>query len=221
MFAKALVLLVLSSQAFATLFITSPTVSTTFTGGKEATISWIDSGATAPSLKDFGPSKVSIYAGNSQQQTSLQTISPSVDVSTTSEIKFTVDASIGPNSKEYFVRIESLSFKDPAQPQYPALAFSSKFTLEGMTGVFTAEVLAQIAGQSTAPLASQTAAVTGASTRATASATLTTSKAASSGASGSASAATAKTSKTSAGSLSAKASWAGVVFGAVVGITMF
>ena len=27
-----------------------------------------------------------------------------------------------------FIRVESLDIRDPAQPQYPALAFSSKFT---------------------------------------------------------------------------------------------
>ncbi|KAH8833884.1 hypothetical protein DL96DRAFT_1578722 [Flagelloscypha sp. PMI_526] len=103
-----------------------------------------------PSLADFGNAKVSIYAGNSQQQTSLQTISESVNVATTSSIQFTPDPKIGPNANEYFVRVESLALKDAASPQFPALAFLAKFTMAGMTGEFSDAVKAQIAGQATA-----------------------------------------------------------------------
>jgi hypothetical protein len=86
------------------------------------------------------------------QQTPLQQIVPSVDVSTTSSVQFTPDASIGPNGNEYFVRFESISLKDAKAPQFPALAFSAKFTMAGMTGTFNATVQAQIDGQSTAPI---------------------------------------------------------------------
>ena len=78
---------------------TSPTESTTFTGGQQATISWQDDGKT-PSLASFGLASVSIYVGNALQQTSLQTIVPSVNVSTTASIQFTPDPKIGPNSAE-------------------------------------------------------------------------------------------------------------------------
>ncbi|KAG9226834.1 hypothetical protein CCMSSC00406_0003493 [Pleurotus cornucopiae] len=161
MFSSALVILALSASALANVFITSPTASTTFTGGKEATISWQDT-TDAPSLKDFGLATVSIYAGNAIQQTSLQLIVDNVDVSTTSSIKFTPNPQIGPNSDQYFVRIESRNLKDAAQPQFPALAFSAKFKMDGMTGTFSPAVQAQIAGQSTAPLAGSTPAATGA-----------------------------------------------------------
>ncbi|KAJ3504819.1 hypothetical protein NLJ89_g7736 [Agrocybe chaxingu] len=127
MFSKAAIILACASAAFANVFITSPTAATTFSGGRTATIRWQDDGS-APTLKDFGPAQISIYVGNALQQTRLQTINASVDVSTTSELTFTPDASIGPNSSEYFIRVESLALKDAAQPQFPALAFSAKFT---------------------------------------------------------------------------------------------
>jgi hypothetical protein len=155
MFSSACVVLALAASAFGTVFITSPTASTTFTGGQQAEVSWIDDG-TAPSLQSFGPASVSIYAGNAQQQTLLQSIVGNVNVATTSSVQFTPNPTIGPNSNEYFIRIQSLSLPDPTQPQYPALAFSSKFTMAGMTGTFNASVQAQIDGQSTAPIGGTT-----------------------------------------------------------------
>jgi hypothetical protein len=47
--------------------VTAPVASTTYSGGKPAVVTWQDSGS-APTLKDFGPSKISIYVGNAQQQ---------------------------------------------------------------------------------------------------------------------------------------------------------
>jgi len=212
MFTTPFVLLALSAGAFANVFITSPVASSTFTGNQHATISWQDDGAQ-PSLTSFGPAKVSIYAGNAQQQTLLQTIVPSVDVSTTSSVQFTVDPSIGPNSNEYFVRIESISLKDAKAPQYPALAFSAKFTMNGMTGVFSQAVLSQIAGQSTAPLAGATSAPAQTSS---ATATITTKSTLSSTSTKSTTSAT-----SSSGALNVKAGWYGVIMGAVVGVAMF
>ncbi|KAL0946197.1 hypothetical protein HGRIS_012458 [Hohenbuehelia grisea] len=162
MFSSTLVVLSLAAATMAVPFITSPTAAMTFSGGKPASINWQDDGK-APSLKDFGISRVSIYAGNAQQQTSLQLITDNVDVSTTSSIQFTPNAQIGPNSGEYFIRIESVNFKDPAQPQFPALAFSAKFKMDNMSGQFSPAVQAQINGQSTAPLASQPTSAPGAS----------------------------------------------------------
>jgi len=212
MFSTPFILLALTASALANVFITSPVASSTFTGGKQAVISWQDDGTT-PSLKNFGPAKVSIYAGNAQQQTLLQTIVPSVDVSTTSSINFTVDASIGPNSPEYFIRIESLSLKDASNPQYPALAFSAKFTMNGMTGVFSQAVLSEIAGQSTAPLAAPTSTpASGSPTAATTTGTSATSSTKSTS--------TAKSTATS-GALNVKAGWFGVLAGVVVGCAMF
>jgi hypothetical protein len=140
-------------SVFATIYTTSPVATTSWQAGQEQSIQWIDDpNNPTPSLKDFGPTKISIYVGNSQQQTSLQLLSPSTDVSTISELKFTPDASIGPNSKEYFIRFESLGFKDLKQPQYPALAFSAKFELTGMNGNFSPDVQQQINDASSLPI---------------------------------------------------------------------
>ncbi|KAJ7188392.1 hypothetical protein C8R46DRAFT_1242915 [Mycena filopes] len=118
---------------------------------QSANITWIDDGA-APTLAAFGLAKASIYAGNSAAQTSLQTISESIDVTNPLFLSFIPDASIGPNSAQYFIRFESLALKDPSNPAIPALAFSHQFSLSGMTGVFNAAVQSQIDGQSTAPI---------------------------------------------------------------------
>ncbi|TRM66898.1 hypothetical protein BD626DRAFT_484134 [Schizophyllum amplum] len=155
MVSSSLLFLSMVSAALANVYTTSPIASTTFTGGQPATISWQDDGES-PSLKDFGPAKVSIYVGNAMQQTMLQEITPSTDVSTLGSIEFTPDASIGPDSGEYFIRFESLSLKDATSPQYPALAFSAKFAMSGMSGAFSSDAQKQIDGQSTAPIASQT-----------------------------------------------------------------
>jgi len=151
MFSSTFVVLALSASALANVFVTAPVSSTTFAAGKPNTVSWQDNGQQ-PTLQAFGPAIVSIYAGNSQQQTLLQTISPNVDVSKTQSVIFTPDPAIGPNANQYFIRFESIGLKDAAQPQYPALAFSAKFTMSGMTGTFNASVQAQINGQSTAPI---------------------------------------------------------------------
>ncbi|KAF7297125.1 hypothetical protein MIND_00945400 [Mycena indigotica] len=147
---SAVVALALAKVSFAALSFTAPTATIGFTGGQDATITWVDDN-TQPPLSAYGPMKASIYAGNSQQQTSLQTIAESIDVTTLS-LKFKPDASIGPNSNQYFIRFEALTTKDPNNAAIPLLAFSHQFALSSMTGVFNAAVQAQIDGQSTAPI---------------------------------------------------------------------
>ncbi|RXW23205.1 hypothetical protein EST38_g2640 [Candolleomyces aberdarensis] len=217
MFTKVFVLLAVAAQALAGIHITAPIASTTFSGGKQATVTWIDNGQ-APPLKDFGPAIISIYAGNALQQTSLQVIAPSVDVSTQGSVTFNVDATIGPNSNEYFIRIESLSLKDSAQPQYPALAFSAKFTLNEMTGTFSPAILSQIAGQSTAPLQSQTSAAP--RTTGTAAATTTGTTGAAARTTSAAPTGTNAASQNS-GAISSRTGWAGIVIGAIAGAALF
>ncbi|KAG2121257.1 hypothetical protein DEU56DRAFT_834567 [Suillus clintonianus] len=151
MFSKVVISLALAASVLANVFITSPVATTTFTGGQQATITWQDDGLT-PNLTTFGAALVGIYTGNANQQTLLQTVSASVDVSTTTSIVFTPDATIGPNSNEYFVRFTSLNLKDATNSQFPAEAFSAKFTMTSMTGTFNSTVQAEINGQSTAPI---------------------------------------------------------------------
>lgn len=228
MFFKSLALVLASlSAAYATISVTSPTASTTFTAGQQATITWIEGGGS-PTLQQLGACKISIYAGSQLQQTSLQVLSPSTDVSQTSSLTFTPDASIGPNSSEYFIRFESVGLVDPNQPTI-GLAFSAKFTLAGMTGVFSADVQAQINAGNSAAAAGQT---TGGSAS-------TPTGAAQGGPGGggvvvtpksTTSTVTVKSSSTSSGApkstntgaaVDSRAGWAGVVIAAVVGASMF
>jgi len=212
MFSKALLISSIISVAFANVFITKPVASTTYSGGQLAVVSWQDNGDNNPSLTAFGPSKISIYAGNSQQQTSLQLITGNLDVSTASSVNFTVDPTIGPDGGHYFIRFESLNGKNGTVPYE---SFSAQFTLNNMTGVFSPTVQSEIAGQSTAPLVSATPTATGGSTS---TAPLTTSLASTH--SSSTPSATGA-SKSSSGAIDIKAGWAGLVFGAIVGATMF
>ncbi|KAI0657598.1 hypothetical protein C8Q70DRAFT_1002719 [Cubamyces menziesii] len=144
MFASAVVLLVAAaSPALGNLFMTSPVASTSWAAGQQQTISWKDDGSS-PSLADLGECSISVYVGSQTQQTLIQAIATNVNVATTSSVVFTPDASTGENGAYYFIRVESASFKDPNNPQYPAEAFSSKYTMTGMTGTFDATVKAQI-----------------------------------------------------------------------------
>ncbi|KAG1886782.1 hypothetical protein F4604DRAFT_1675628 [Suillus subluteus] len=117
--------LALAASALANVFITSPVGSTTFTAGQQATVSWQDDG-TSPNLTSFGPALIGIYTGNADQQ---------------------VDSTFSS-----FVRFTSISLTDATNPQYPAEAFSAKFTMTGMTGTFNSTIQAEINGQSTAPI---------------------------------------------------------------------
>ncbi|KAF8489849.1 hypothetical protein JB92DRAFT_3011826 [Gautieria morchelliformis] len=151
----SLLLAAMARQTFGVLFITNPTGSTTAQGGQSLTINWMDN-MTAPSLATIGPCEVGLYAGNMQQQTELQVIAPSVDVSKQTSQDFIVNSTLGPNSNAYFIRFTSLSFKDPNNPQFPYEAFSAKFSLSGMSGQFSPSVQAQISGVTSGSVAVST-----------------------------------------------------------------
>jgi hypothetical protein len=219
MFNSACVLLALASSSLASVFLTNPTASTTFTGGQQATISWIDDGKQPP-LQTFKTASIGIFTGNAIQQTLLQQVVPSVDVSTTGTIQFTPDPAIGPNGNNYFIRVESLTAKDPTNAQFPAEAFSAKFTMAGMTGTFNSTVQAQIDGQSTAPIGGPTASAGASSTPAATGAT-SHAPSASASKSGSSSATAAKsTASSGAGSLAISGIGALVGVAAIFGITL-
>jgi hypothetical protein len=210
---SAFAILALLPSAFAAVFITAPVGSTSWPAGQKQTISWQDNGQ-GYKLADFGSAKVGIYAGNAQQQTQLQAISDNVNMATTSSIEFTPDAGIGPDSNEYFVRIESLTMKDPGAPQFPALAFSAKFAMTGMKGTFAPAVQAQIDGQSSAPLAgASSAAPAGSSSSAAASST---SKPASSSSASASKTGSTTASATGAAASNAAGSLSGPVFPAMI-----
>jgi len=162
MFTSALVVASLAASALATVYVTDPVAASSFAGGTTATISWEDDG-NSPSLAAFGTAEVGIYVGDATQQTEVQQIVASVNVSTTSTIQFTVNPNAGQTGAYYFIRFQSLGLMDSTNPQFPAEAFSAKFTLTGMTGTFNAVESEQIAGASTAPIggSSPTSAATG------------------------------------------------------------
>jgi len=196
MFSKAVISFALAGSALANVFITSPVASTTFTAGQQATVNWQDDGLS-PNLTSFGASLIGIYTGNANQQTLLQTISSSVDVSTISSVNFTPDGTIGPDSNEYFVRFTSINLKDATNSQFPEEAFSAKFTMTGMTGTFNATVQAEINGQSTAPIGA-TATATGTSSASGSMKTISTSSVASTSGSQSSTSTSATATKTGA-----------------------
>jgi len=219
---SSLVLLSLVSSACANVFITSPVLTSSFAAGQPATISWKDDGA-APSLASFGAASIGLYVGNSLQQTQLQPISASVDVSTSGSVTFTPTASVGPNGAEYFIRFDSLALKDATNSQFPAQAFSAKFTLTGMTGTFSPDVQSQIDGQTTAPLAgASTVGQTTAGQTTAAKPTTTGASSAKTSASGSKTGTSATSAKTNGASVSFNGSsmkmWIGVLAGVVVGV---
>ncbi|KAJ3716587.1 hypothetical protein EV361DRAFT_911312 [Lentinula raphanica] len=213
MFAKVVLLSALVSSALATVFITSPTSSSTFTAGQTATITWQDNNV-APLLAAWGNASVGIWTGNANQQTLLQQVVASVNVSTTTSIQFTPNASIGPNGQEYFIRMESLTLKDANNTQYPEMAFSALFTMASMTGTFNSSVSAEIAGQSTAPIGGST---TG-SIAATTSAASSSAKVAAASTTASSKSTTASAASASNGAISSIVAniWISAFFGAVV-----
>lgn len=148
---SVIVAVALAKSTFAAVAFTSPTATIGFTGGQNAAITWMDDGKE-PAMTAYGPCKLSIYAGNAQLQTSLQLITGSIDPSTTTTFSFIPDQTIGPDSGEYFIRLESLNNHDNSTPPIPLLAFSHTFNMTGMTGTFSPEVQSEIDGQSTAPI---------------------------------------------------------------------
>jgi len=140
-----LVLAVVAPSVHATVFVTSPTASTSWPAGQQATVTWQDDGNT-PTLKSFGPSSIGLYAGSQQQQTLLQMIGTNVDVSAVSSATWQPDPTVGPNYGAYFIRFTSNSLPDPTQSGAFVEAFSAKFALTGMTGTFNATVAGEISG---------------------------------------------------------------------------
>lgn len=149
----SLVALALAQSAFAGVYITSPVGTTNAIGGQVLSVKWADNGQS-PSVAEIGPSSIDLYTGSVNQQTFLQNLAASVDVSKTSEISTTIDPSVGQTGPYYFVRFRSLNLKDGTNPQYNYQAYSAKFEIDSMTGKFNATVLAQIDASNTTTTAS-------------------------------------------------------------------
>jgi len=155
------------SQVSATIFVTDPVGSTTCTAGEVCTVVWDDDG-TAPLLSTIGTCSIDLCTGGQQQQTCLQNISPSTNVSQILNATFTPLATDGPDGAVYFIKFSSLGYKDPSNPNFAYTSFSAKFTLAGMTGTFNSTVEAEISGAATGASSTGVVASTPASTPAAA-----------------------------------------------------
>jgi len=148
----------LFSQVSATIYVTQPISSTTCAASQACTVAWNDDG-NAPALATIGACSIDLCTGGVQQQTCLQNISPSTDVSQTAQLQFFPNPSVGESGDMWFIKFTSLAYKDPTNPQFPFTAFSAKLTLTGMTGTFNATIESEIAGASVAAGVATTAAV--------------------------------------------------------------
>jgi len=125
-------------HAYGAVYITAPVGSSKCNAGSNCPVSWNDDGQQ-PTLAQIGLCNVGLYVGSPQVQYLLQSIG-SVTVSEASNLQFTPDASVGANSDQYFVRFTSLNLNSTAAPMYPYEAFSSKFSITGMTGQFNSTI---------------------------------------------------------------------------------
>lgn len=127
---------------------TAPVASTVGNGGKTLSIKWVDNGKS-PKLSNWNGVNIFLATGDVNTQYKLQQLAANVSDSKKSA-SYVVDASIGPNGGYYFIRMDSVHVNKSTG--FPYMAFSSKFTLNNMTGKFNSTVSA--AASSGAALAS-------------------------------------------------------------------
>lgn len=158
---------------------TSPVASTVGHGGKTLSVKWADNGKT-PKLNKWEGVNIFLATGDVNTQYKLQELAANVSTSKKSG-SYVVDASVGPDGGYYFIRMESVYVNKTTG--YPYMAFSSKFTLQSMTGKFNSTVAA--AASSGAASSTATSTGTGVVTSVSASSAVSaTSSASSAGASG-------------------------------------
>jgi len=165
----ALLSVAFASLASANIYVTNPVTSTTCTPGTSCLVQWADDG-NAPFLATIGVCSIAVCTGGNIAQTCLQTISASTDVSQNAQVSFVPDSTIGPSATDlYFIKFTALTYKSASNPAEPFTAFSSKFSLAGMTGTFNATIQAEISQSAevvatTAAAATTTAAAAGITT---------------------------------------------------------
>jgi len=142
LFHFSLTLLACAASARATIAPTSPIATTVCIGNNICTISWVDDGAT-PSVASFGPTSLGLYVGSTTQQTLVQSLGTVSRPDRTTSINVNINANSGPDGSFYFIRFQSNS---ATLNGAPLQAFSSSFTLAGMTGQLSAAASAQIVG---------------------------------------------------------------------------
>ncbi|GAA6008489.1 uncharacterized protein JCM10292_006942 [Rhodotorula paludigena] len=169
-FSSAAVLALSLPAALAKPFIYKPVAASHYAAGDSFTISWRDDG-NAPSWTEFGRTSIGLYSGSSQVQYRLAQVGLIEDASQTSEVRITIDPVWGPDSDEYFIRLDSEAATDTSGA--PLQSFSARFALSGMTGAFPPVVEAALANSASgaAPNSMVTAVRTADATAASAAAT--------------------------------------------------
>ncbi|BGP39520.1 hypothetical protein JCM10450v2_003486 [Rhodotorula kratochvilovae] len=202
-------------------YIYKPVEASRYKAGDSFTVSWRDNGE-APLSTAYGQTTVSLYTGSTTTQMELAQLGTIVDPATDTEVRITIDPTWGPDSADYFIRIQSVAGTDAAGA--PLQAFSARFALSQMTGEWSSAVKAALSGSPVAAAAGTTAASAAAgmttSVRTTAAAAAATvaslqSKVASASTSGSASASASGAQASASGTSGAARS---VVVGGAVGL---
>ncbi|KAL9937894.1 hypothetical protein V8E36_003439 [Tilletia maclaganii] len=130
-------LLVPSAQAG--VYITTPEASTKERGGRNIEIQWRDD-HKAPRLKNWGNLTFWLATGSPTTQFMLQRLATDVRPNAHS-VKAKLDASVGENSAQYFVRVVgAATLKDDTHPE----TYSARFQISGMTGKFNSTVQAAL-----------------------------------------------------------------------------
>ncbi|GJN88905.1 hypothetical protein Rhopal_001876-T1 [Rhodotorula paludigena] len=169
-FSSAAVLALSLPAVLAKPFIYKPVAASHYAAGDSFTISWRDDG-NAPSWTEFGRTSIGLYSGSSQVQYRLAQVGLIEDASQTSEVRITIDPVWGPDSDQYFIRLDSEAATDASGA--PLQSFSARFALSGMTGAFPPVVEAALANSASgaAPNSMVTAVRTADATAASAAAT--------------------------------------------------
>jgi len=128
--------------AFAIPKITIPATATTVTAGKPFTITWVDDGAT-PNLANLLTYQIFLYSGGDGAPSQLFNLVTNGAFSTGSSVQgLPIPATIGAAAPgKYFIGIRAV-----AKAGGTITTFSERFTITGMTGTFSAAVLAANAG---------------------------------------------------------------------------
>ncbi|GAA5866849.1 hypothetical protein JCM8547_003584 [Rhodosporidiobolus lusitaniae] len=178
------VLASLVALSTAKVYIYKPVEASHYKAGDSFTVSWKDDGET-PSWTAWGASSVGLYTGSATSQTLLTTLGTVNDPAADHELRITIDPSWGPNSSEYFMRVQSDAGTDSTGA--PLQAFSARFELSEMTGEWSAEVQAQLDGSAVVSSSGSATTTATASTTTSGMATATRSPAAATGSASSAS----------------------------------
>ncbi|EST07795.1 Ser-Thr-rich glycosyl-phosphatidyl-inositol-anchored membrane family [Kalmanozyma brasiliensis GHG001] len=152
----AVLLLAAADAAVSTIVVTRPVASTSGRGGSNLRVEWNDDGK-APTRRDWGRVNIYLAVGTRDVQYKLQTLASNISYNT-DEASYPINASVGPSGGYYFLRFEGTNTTTNV---VPAMAFSARFTLTGMTGTFNSTVAQAASGSAgTAPLTAAASAST-------------------------------------------------------------